>query len=192
MFSYDPTWSQDGQYITFVAWKGGENSVDDIWYIPMNSNSQRKPKLFLEGNPYVDFPTLSPDNRYLAYISNETGVNEIYVDRFPFKKGKRKVSMGGGVHPTWNRNGQELFYVAGDALVAVKVDTRSDFKWSKPDTLFSATDVGVDLVSSDFYCMYDVAPDGQHFVVVKPLEETQLNIVVVLNWSEILNNKASK
>jgi serine/threonine protein kinase len=191
MFSYDPTWSQDGQYITFVTWKGRTSKVD-ICYIPMNSNSQGKPKLFLEGNPYVDFPTLSPDNRYLAYISNETGVNEIYVDRFPFKKGKRKVSTDGGVHPTWNRNGQELFYVAGDALVAVKVDTRSDFKMSKADTLFSATDVGVDLVSSDFYCMYDVAPDGQHFVVVKPLEETQLNIVVVQNWSEILNKKASK
>lgn len=78
--------------------------------------------------------------------------------------------------------GQELFYVEGDALVAGKVDTRSDFKIpGKPDTLFSGKDVGADLVSG-FWNMYDVAPDGRGFVVVPPLEEPEFNIVVVQNW----------
>ena len=137
---------------------------------------------FLEGNPYIDFPTLSPDNRYLAYMSAESGIDEIYVKRFPFKRGKRKVSLSGGEHPSWDGSGQELFYVDGDALVAVKVDTRSDFKiLGEPDTLFSGKDVGAALVSG-YWCMYDVAPDGRGFVVVQPLEEPELNIVVVQNW----------
>ena len=177
MYSYDPTCSRDGQYLTYVTWKGSENSIGEIWYIAMNS--QWKPMLFLEGNPYADFPTISPDNRYLAYSSIESGIKQIYVDRFPIKKGINPVSLSGGVHPSWNSSGQELFYVDGNALLAVKVDTRSDFKrLSKPDTLFA----GAELISSVFFSLYDVAPDGQHFVVVRSLEEPKINIVVVQNW----------
>jgi Tol biopolymer transport system component len=187
MTSYDPMWSQDGQYLTFVTWKGDENSIGDICYLAMNDRSESM--IFLEGNPYIDFPALSPDSRYLAYTSNESGIDEIYVESFPMKKGKISVSVNGGTHPTWNSGGDELFYVAGDALMAIKMDTRSDFKMlSEPDMLFSGKDVGTKLYSAHS-SMYDVAPDGQHFVVVQPMKENKLNVVVVQNWFKEFKEK---
>jgi hypothetical protein len=178
--SFGPMWSQDGQFLTFLAWKGDENSRGEIWYLAMNGRG--KPLPLVKANPVVNSPALSPDSRYLAYTSNESGMQEIYVERFPFKKGKRKVSLSGGEHARLDGSGQELFYIAGDALMVVKVYTRTNLKiLGEPDTLFSGGDVGAVLVSG-FRRMYDATPDGQRFVVVQPQEETELNVVVVQNW----------
>jgi len=108
----------------------------------------------------------------------------VYVTSFPDRKGKWSVSVKGGVHPRWR--GDEIFYVdvEGNALMAVKVDTRSG-RTELPRTLFTGEQVRARLYNppTDWQTLYDVAPDGERFVVVQPVGEgTTATITVVQNW----------
>ena len=85
-------------------------------------------------------PQISPDGRYVAYQSDESGKGEIYVRTFPdVNKGKWQVSSSGGNSPLWSPDGRELFYRSGDATMAVEVETQPTFKRGNPKTLFQGT-----------------------------------------------------
>ena len=165
----------------------------DIWVLRL---SDRKAQPFLR-TPYDETaPKFSPDGRWLAYVSEESGRREVYVQPYPGPGGKWQISTDGGQEPVWNPNGRELFYRSGSKIMAVDVNQSRDregagasaFAAGKPRMLFE----GPYLPTSASFPYYDVSPDGQRFLMLKPVEAqtsapTQIN--VVLNWFEELKKK---
>jgi hypothetical protein len=146
------------------------------------ASSAARPQLFLD-TPFTKLNThFSPDGRWVAYQSNDTGRYEIYVQSYPGPGGKFPVSSDGGTTPRWARNGRELFYTNGDRMMAVDVELGPTFRATKPRVLFQGR----------YQAGYDVAPDGQRFLMVKPPAEapTQLDkLHIVVNWSEELRRR---
>ena len=127
----------------------------------------------------------SPDGRWLAYSSTESGRSEIHLMSYPGPGGKVQISTDGGTEPLWNRNGRELFYRGGNRMMAVDITTQPNFAAGKPRVLFEGQ-YEASLVSD---ANYDVSPDGQRFLMLKgsQTEETApTQINVVLNWFEEL------
>ena len=135
---------------------------------------------------------ISPDGRYLAYQSNESGYFQVYVRPFPnVGDGHWQVSMEGGSSPMWARNGTELFYLDGStAMTAVPVQTAGDtFTVGNPKALFDAR-----MYTADGTRTYDVSPDGSRFILIKGSDTgaprlTPAGIMVVLNWFEDLKGR---
>ena len=140
---------------------------------------------FLRTAAFLDAPQFSPDGRWIAYASTESERREIYVQPYPGPGGKWQISTDGGTEPQWNRNGRELFYRSGDKMMAVDISTQSGFVAGKPKQLFEGHYAMNLLARAD----YDVSPDGQRFLMLKPTEQEQAapaQINVVLNWTEEL------
>jgi Tol biopolymer transport system component len=185
------SWSPDGQLLAFVDFN--PTTGRDIWVLRMGdpspgSGQVRKAQPFLRTPFDETAPQFSPDGRWLAYASNESGPYEIYVQPYPGPGGKWQISTEGGTEPAWNRNGRELFYRSGNKMMAVDVTTQPSFSVGKPRMLFEGP-YGLSPVS---FPNYDVSPDGQRFLMVKPSEPegaapTQIN--VVLNWFEELKRR---
>jgi Tol biopolymer transport system component len=155
----------------------------DVRLAPLRGD--RHPQPYLQAAFSQGAAQLSPDGRWVAYVSNEFGRYEIYVRSFSNAQMKWQISDGGGVEPVWARNGQELFYRAGDRSLAVDITTHPAFLPGKPEVLFTgqfsrgSTAVGA--------AGYDVSLDGRRFLMVKPVgqaEATQIN--VFQNWFEEL------
>ena len=126
----------------------------------------------------------------MAYASDETGRFEIYLQTFPGLGGKSQISAEGGTEPMWNPNGRELFYRSGDKMMAVEIATQPNLSTSKPKVLF--TERYQPSPNPVPTANYDVSPDGQRFLMIKPSGQgqaapTQIN--VVLNWFEELKEK---
>ena len=124
----------------------------------------------------------SPDGRFVAYVSDESGRNEVYVRPFPGGDGKWQVSGNGGAQPRWSKNGKELFYVERDTLMAVAALTTPRFTSGLATRLFQdANLLGIDDPR------YDVSADGRRFVLTEPVAGTEAkppSIHVVQNWYE--------
>jgi DNA-binding SARP family transcriptional activator/dipeptidyl aminopeptidase/acylaminoacyl peptidase len=136
-------------------------------------------------------PVLSPNGRWLAYISNETGEDEIYVVPFPNTgAAKWAISAGGGTEPLWSHRGTELFYRdASGNLVAVEVNTNPAFSLGRSTVLFPAAG----FTSLRFTPQYAVAPDDRRFLMIRPLETgTPDKLIVVDNWFEELKAKSRR
>ncbi len=129
-------------------------------------------------------PAVSPDGRWIAYSSNESGRREVYVRPFPETgAGRYLVSTTGGTGPVWNRNGRELFYIdAADNLVSVPVVPGPTFQPGAPQALFSVAHLAV----NSFFRQYDVAPDGQRFLMIRPEGDAAVHVVVVFNFLQEL------
>ena len=174
------SWSPDGQLLAFT--EVNPTTSYDIWILRM---SDRKAQPFLRTAFNEAAPQFSPDGRWIAYASDESGRFEVYVQPYPGPGGKWQVSTEGGTEPVWNRNGRELFYRSGDKMMAVDVTTQPSFVAGKSRMLFQ----GPYLPTPGTLPNYDVSPDGQRFLMLKPSEQsgaapTQIN--VVLNWFEEL------
>jgi eukaryotic-like serine/threonine-protein kinase len=179
------SWSPDGQVLAFSE----ENPTTgwDIWVLRLGGDRQRQPLLQTPSNEQA--PMFSPDGRWLAYQSDESGRDEVYVRAFPDSAGRSQVSTDGGSGPVWGRNGRELFYQNGDKMMAAAVQTqKSTFVAARPKLLFEGH-YETDVYPS--YANYDVGLDGQRFLMIKTSEEeraaTQIN--VVLNWFEELKRR---
>ena len=174
------SWSPDGKLLAVVAFLRGSGDVISVLRID-NHQIQR----FLQSEAFLDAPQFSPDGRWLVYASTESGRREIYVQPYPGPGGKWQISTDGGTEPQWNRNGRELFYRSGDKMMAVDISTQSGFVAGKPKQLFEGHYLMNTLARAD----YDVSPDGQQFLMLKPTEQEQAaptQINVVLNWTEEL------
>lgn len=165
-------WSRDGKYILFTR-------DTDLWFatIPELHNT-----LFLKAPSVVRNGQFSPDGKWVAYSSNETGKWEIYVCSFPDAKGKWQVSMGGGEQPRWRGDGKELFYLSSDAkMMSVAVTPGANFDASAPIALFQATPRQPVPIFDLF--VYDVSRDGQQFLIITPVKQAETQpMSVVLNW----------
>lgn len=127
---------------------------------------------------------ISPDGRYIAYESNESGEFEIYVRPFPdVNAGRWQVSSGGGRWPFWAPDGRELFYLSGQTeIVAVATSTEPTFTLGRRETLF---DMGPYAGTANLSRRIDISPDGERFLLLKTAA-TQEDIVVVQNWFQEL------
>ena len=132
----------------------------------------------------VEDAKFSPNGRFVAYLSDETGQRELYVQPFPKGSGKPRVSTNGARQPVWSRDGKELFYVKQDTLVAVAVTTSPNFSVGSAKDLFRSAHFG----TSDSQT-YDVSADGQRFVLPEPVEGTEPVIRVVENWYEEFHDR---
>jgi len=184
------SWSPDGKLLTFIELD--PTTGFDIWTVQMSdpsagSGQVRKAQPFLRTPFNESAPRFSPDGHWLAYISNESGRNEVYVQPYPGPGGKWQISTEGGTEPVWNPNGRELFYRSGDKMMAVDIATQPGFAAGKPRMLFEGQYVPTPLTAP----YYDVSPDGQRFLMLKPAEQEQAptQINVVLNWFEELKQK---
>jgi serine/threonine-protein kinase len=185
------SWSPDGQVLAFT--EINPTTGYDIWVLRMGDPSQgsgqvRKAQPFLRTPFNEAAPRFSPDGRWLVYASDESGRFEIYVQPYPGPGGKWQISTDGGTEPMWNPNGRELFYRTGDKMVAVDIATESSFSAGKPRMLFELQYVPTPATLPN----YDVSPDGQRFLMLKPVEQAQAaptQINVVLNWFEELKQK---
>jgi eukaryotic-like serine/threonine-protein kinase len=169
------SFSPDSRYLAYTALD--PKTGFDLWLLPdpLGAPGASKPYPFLQTQFNEQDPRFSPDGHWIAYYSNESGRNEVYVSPFPGAGGKRQVSTAGGTAPRWRKDGRELFYVAADRrLMAAEVDARSGaFEVSKVDALFGPVTSG-----------YDVASDGLRFLVLVPEEaETTKPLTIVQNWT---------
>ena len=184
-FQYPGSWSPDGQVLTFAD--ADSTTGWDIWTLKLEGD--RKPRPFLQTPSNESGATFSPDGRWLAYVSDESGRDEVYVRAFPGSGGKWQISTQGGDEPVWARDGRELFYRNRDNLMAVTVATKPTFVAGTPKSLFEGR---YEKTSYKFLPNYDVSPDGQRFLMIKASEPesaaTQLN--VVLNWADELRRLA--
>ena len=135
----------------------------DIWLVPLDSS--RPPVPLLQNSANEVAPAVSPDGRWMAYVSNESGRAEVYVRDFPGMGGRVAVSLDGGTEPVWSPRGGELFYRSGATLIAAEVRGGSSFEILRRTPLFTNAAYEVDLT----HRVYDVAPDGHHFVMVRQL-----------------------
>jgi eukaryotic-like serine/threonine-protein kinase len=177
------SWSPDGQLLAYF--EVNPATQRDIWVLRM---SDRKAQPFLRTQFDEAVPQFSPDGRWLAYISNETGRHEIYVQPYPGPGGKWQISTEGGTEPAWNRNGRELFYRSGNKMMAVDIATQPGFSAGTPRMLFEGRYIPAPFPTTN----YDVSPDGQRFLMIKPSEQEQAastQINVVLNWFEELKRR---
>jgi len=181
--NFPMSWSHDGQLLAFA--EVNPASGYDIWVLRM---SDHKAQAFLRTPFNESVPLFSPDGHWLAYISDESGRFEIYVQPYPGPGGKWQISTEGGAEPLWNPNGRELFYRSGDKMMAVDIATQPSFSAGKPRVLFEGRYHPAYGTATN----YDVSPDGQRFLMIKPNEAgeaapTQIN--VVLNWFEELKRR---
>ena len=158
-------------------------TATDIWML--EHEGDRAPSPFLATPFYEQTPMFSPDGRFLAYSSTESGRTEVYVQPYPGPGGVFPISTEGGQEPVWSADGRELFYRNGNRMMAVAVSTEPDFTAGKPRILFEGP---YETVTGG---NYDVSPDGRRFVMIQSEEEsTPKQIHVVLNFSEELKRLA--
>ena len=177
-------WSPDGKYIVFSRQRSGGNGFDN-WLLPLFGD--RMPKPYLESTFDRIQSRVSPDSRFLAYTTNESGTFQIVVQTFPDPNGgKWQISAEGGVQPKWRRDGRELYYLSLDGkMMSVPVSTGSAFTAGRPAVLFQ-TPLTVNRRSPTRDRQYDVAPDG-HFLMSVPAANTAyIPFTVMVNWDSLL------
>ena len=155
----------------------------------MELGSQRGSEVLLDAEFDESSASLSPNDRWIAYQSNESGRDEIYVRPFPeIEEGRWQVSADGGRHPVWSQDGRELFYQSSGRMVSLPVQTSSTFSFGPAESLFEG-DYRFGVAGRTF----DVTPDGQRFLMIKPLtsadDPAAPRINVVLNWFEELKER---
>jgi Tol biopolymer transport system component len=185
-------WSRDGQFLLYSVAVGGQSdkptTSHDLWFLPLmpGNPDYRKPKIYLKTAFNENQGQFSPDGRFVAYVSDSSGRDEIIVQPFPrASDGKWTVSQGGGVAPRWSGNGKELFYISADSkMMAVDVTTNPKFKRGIPKALFQAPISGG--ANARHVIRYDVTADGKKFLINSAAAEGPSPITVVLNWTGLL------
>jgi dipeptidyl aminopeptidase/acylaminoacyl peptidase len=171
-------WSADGRHIVYS--EEDPTTRGDIWMLPMAGERRPQPLVKTEFDERI--PSLSPDGRWLAYTSDETGRSEVYVQAFPGPRPRRQVSDSRGAQTgspqrgsqparplRWSRDGRELFYWNGDRLMSVAIRTGPELDSGVPRLVFEMAAV-VD---------FDVAPDGRRFLLIHEMPRTPLKDLVV-------------
>jgi Tol biopolymer transport system component len=170
------SWSPDGRFLLYSTGTASPKTGADLFVLPLSGD--RKPQPFLQ-TPFNELGgQFSPDGRWIAYTSNESGKYEVYVQPYPGPGGKWQISTAGGGIPRWRRDGTEIFYIAPDyKLMAAGINGKgSSIEVGAVKPLFQTHMVGN-------RHEYDVSADGQRFLVNSaPEQEASAPITVVLNW----------
>jgi serine/threonine protein kinase/Tol biopolymer transport system component len=180
-------WSRDGRYLMYM--QDDAKTKSDLWILPMSPNIGRQPVPFARGDADERNGAFSPDGKWVAYDSDESGTPEIYVQKFSesvtSREGKWQVSKGGGVYPQWRLDGKELFYLSGDAtaLMAVPIFSGSRFEAGVPRSLFQGR------MQTGNTLTFAVSADGQRFLLPLPVAQGGTRPArVVFNWQSALGS----
>jgi serine/threonine-protein kinase len=166
--------SPDGTTILYAERRQATGS--DLWTIGVGGGAQPRPFLRTSFNEHS--PQFSPDGKWIAYVSDESGQDEVFVQPYPGPGRKSNVSVGGGTEPLWSATGDELFYLNGDSIMAVRMATATALVSGTPQLLFKRRRAGSSGLS------YAVAPDGR-FLMIEDLPQRSSPVVrVVLDWLE--------
>jgi Tol biopolymer transport system component len=172
-------WSPDGKSVVYST--EGRDTRGDLWVMPMSGD--RTPTSFLQTRFDESEGRISPDGRWIAYTSDESGQSEVYVTSFPRPGRTWLVSVNGAENPVWRRDGRELYYVSADSkLMAVPVAVDPTFDPGASTPLFELR-----VVSGTYGWNYDVAPDGR-FLVNTITDTSSPPITVVTNWLTEVGN----
>ena len=181
---FPSSWSSDGKFLIGEA----STSGNDIWALSLEEGAELE--MFLATEFGEISPAFSPDGRWIAYTSDESGTDEVYVRPFPAAGGKWQVSDEGGGNPLWSPDGRELYYRTNTGMMVVSVETEGGtFRAGKPSQLFEGRFRGgvTGMAVSGFrFQDYDVLPSGEGFVMFpQSTEEGKgAHLVMVFNWLE--------
>jgi serine/threonine protein kinase len=179
---YPASWTPDGMSLAF--YEINPTMQRDIWIFSMKDRTA-KPIIATQYNERV--PMFSPDGRFIAYVSNDTGRDEIFIQPYPTTGVKWQISDGGGTEPMWAPNGKELYYRQGNKMMAVKLEFGSSLKWERARMLFEGN-----FASHVNYSRYHIHPKGDRFLMVRQGETAVVReIHVVFNWFEELKRLAT-
>jgi Tol biopolymer transport system component len=175
--------SRDGAHVLFMTTGGG--SSFDVWDLPTDS---RRPRAILQTGFDEYQGVLSPDGLWLAYVSEETGVPQVYVQSFPNGEERVQVSSEGGAEPKWREDGRELFFLGADRMMmAVRVSLRPTFTIEGSTPLFQTR---VPILANPYRWHYDVSADGERFLVnTAPASVPPPAIHVVMDWRALLKKE---
>lgn len=172
-------WSTDGRFILYG--EANQQTSWDLWVLPMEG--ERKPWPWLDTPAEERYAAFSPDGKWIAYQSNESGREEIYVQTFvagaPASGGKRQLSLNGGTYPQWRRDGRELYYVSAEGkLMSLDITLNAELKAGVPKELFTPRGYRMNADRG-----FAPTHDGQRFLFVTSAEEASVPpFTVVLNW----------
>jgi len=173
---YPTSWTPGGKELIFSDGQPGDSTKYDIW--AMRIGETPYPLIVTPNNEAS--AQVSPNGKWIAYDSDESGSQEVYVRRYPnINEGKWTISTGGGHHPRWAPNGHELYYALGSAIYAVSVDAKgTSLVAGTPEMLFSGP---FDLLTTD----YTLSVDGTRFIMIESDPNARpTQIQVVLNWAD--------
>jgi Tol biopolymer transport system component len=175
------SWTADGRFLAFSE-QDPKTGLEDIWILPLGGD--RKPYPFVRSSFQDLFGEFSPDGRWIAYESNESGRSEIYLRPFPGPGGKWQVSTEGGARPEWSRDGRELFYFENDRIMRVTVDGGQALAVGRPELLFPCN-----CFESGRH--YEVTPDAKHFLLIQNAQPVSpvAELNVVLGWGRELERR---
>ena len=187
-FQVPTDWSRDGRFVLFYE---ATSKQRELWVLPVTPEGRpaanEKPKRYAGGQFNTRLARFSPDNRWVAYESDESGRYDVYVDSFPEPHRKVQISTAGGSMPGWGPDGREMFYVSPDNMlmaVSLKVGANS-IEPSPPRELFS-----VPIYDPGLYS-YDIAPDGQRFLIAPPAQQAPEPLTLIVNWPVLLKSEAT-
>jgi Tol biopolymer transport system component/tRNA A-37 threonylcarbamoyl transferase component Bud32 len=189
------SFSPDGKRLAFFETNAGTGN--DLWTVPLESDGAGlragKPEIFLQTTADERYPSFSPDGRWLAYTSDESGAYQVYVRAFPDRGGKWQISNSGGAYPAWSSNGRELLFRTLDNRIMVATYTAKgdSFVSDKPRVWSERrlADFGAVGVAT-----YDVAPDGKRVAALMPVEapetqKAQNHVIFLENFFDELRRK---
>ncbi|MFY9550847.1 MAG: protein kinase [Thermoanaerobaculia bacterium] len=180
--SHVSSWSPDGRTLVYTEYDPVFSG--NIWVLTLGEKVERRPWLRTPFNERAG--RFSPDGHWLAYVSNESGRDEVYVQPFPGPGGKWQISVSEGTEPVWSHAGSEIFYRSGDKMMAVSVASGRGFSAETPHVLFE----GRFVPSRRGEAAYDVSPDDRRFVMVqRDVQSFATRLNVVLNFSEELKRR---
>jgi serine/threonine-protein kinase len=169
--------SRDGKYVFGVV--DGNETRDDISYLPLDGDAS--PVTFLNGPASEGYPSISPDGKLLAYESDESGSDQVFLTQFPSGEGKWQVSVSSASQPRWSGTGEELFYYdfSFGRMMAVSVKTDPAVQLGTPVKLFDTRAAGLSPIAG-----FDVAPDGQRFLMIQVTDPDagEAAIAIYENW----------
>ena len=167
-------WSADGRFIAYTDRSSATTA--DIWVLPLFGD--RKPFPVAQTAFNETFAVFSPDGRWIAYVTNEAGQGNVYVQSFPVANGKYQVSRDGGARPIWRETARSCFIIGPDgALMAVSIDASRGFEAGVPQRLFTTNAL------NNQNLVYAVTKDGMRFLVnSRPEQASVAPITVVVNW----------
>jgi serine/threonine protein kinase len=181
----DPSLSSDDRFVLFTAYD--DVNKWDVWVAPLFGD--RRPFLYVQTPANEESAEFSPDGKWVAYVSDQSGRQEVYVRSFPVEAaGKWQISFEGAKQPRWRKDGKELFYLTLDKkLISAEVKTENGFEVGTPRLLFE-TEAAPDLLMGWNSRQYFPADNGQRFLINKIVKNTgPSEITVLLNWKSLLS-----
>jgi eukaryotic-like serine/threonine-protein kinase len=189
---FPASWASGANALVYL--QETENGSNGIWALPMSG--AREPRLFLESRFQLWHPHLSPDGRWMAYVSNESGLSELYVQPYPGPGEKIRISVAGGFDPLWSADGRELFYRSFKAdrtqqYFSASIRSAVPFRIDPPRLMFETKPGEYDTTAPER--SWDVTADGRRFLLTKAAQTSDRPVTlmqIVLNWADALKRLA--